>query len=55
VIEACESELARIEDVTVDESGYLGDWLAIETDRLNARIGYLRHMLTANDRHQDIA
>ena len=47
MIEACESELARIEDVKVDESGYLGDWLAIEAARLNARISYLRGMLSA--------
>jgi hypothetical protein len=53
MIEACESELARIEDVNVDESGYLGDWLAIETDRLKARISYLEHMLAAG--HPDLA
>lgn len=53
MIEACESELARIEDVTADESGYLADWLAIEADRLNARINYLKHMLTAG--HPDLA
>ena len=47
MIEACESELARIEDVTADESGYLTDWLAIEADRLNARIGYLRSILAS--------
>ena len=53
MIEACESELARIEDVTADESGYLADWLAIEADRLNARINYLKHMLAAG--HPDLA
>lgn len=53
MIEACESELARIEDVTVDESGYLDAWLAIEADRLNARIAYLKHMLAAG--HPNLA
>jgi hypothetical protein len=53
MIEACESELARIEDVKVDESGYLFDWLRIETDRLNARIAYLKHMLAAG--HPNLA
>jgi len=53
MIEACESELARIEDVTADESGYLTEWLAIEADRLNARIAYLKHMLAAG--HPDFA
>jgi hypothetical protein len=53
MIEACESELARIEDVTADESGYLADWLAIEADRLNARINYLKHMLAAG--HPNLA
>jgi hypothetical protein len=53
IIEACESELARIEDVSVNESGYLRDWLRIETDRLTARIAYLRHMLAAG--HPDLA
>jgi len=47
MIEACESELARIEDVRVDESGYLTGWLAIEAGRLNARIDYLRRLLAA--------
>ncbi len=49
MIEACESELARLEDVRVDESGYLKDWLTIETERLTARIAFLRHMLAAGD------
>lgn len=45
MIEACESELARIEDVTANESGHLSGWLAIEKDRLARRIDYLRNML----------
>lgn len=45
MIEACESELARIEDVTVDESGHLSGWLAIEKQRLEQRIDYLRNVL----------
>lgn len=49
MIEACESELARIEDVKVDESGYLTDWLAIEAERLNARIQYLRKVLLESE------
>ena len=42
MIEACESELARLHD---DESGHLGDWLAIEIARLNARIALLEKLL----------
>ena len=49
MIEACESELARIEDVSSDESGHLAGWLAIEAQRLDARIEYLKHVLAAGD------
>jgi len=52
MIETCESELARVEDVTVDESGYLKDWLAIEAKRLAERIAFLRHMLAAGSETQ---
>ena len=45
MIEACESELARIEDLAVDESGYLRGWLDIEIDRLKTRIKYLNGRL----------
>ena len=45
MIEACETELARIEDVTVDESGNLAGWLAIDKERLAQRIDYLRNVL----------
>lgn len=46
MIESCESELARIESLTVDESGYLSGWLAIERARLEARIDFLRKLVT---------
>jgi hypothetical protein len=49
MIEACETELARIEDVTGDESGHLAGWLAIEAERLTARATYLKHVLAAGD------
>ena len=48
MIEACEIELARIEDLNVDESGHLADWLAIEARRLNERIAFLKK-LTGED------
>lgn len=49
MIEACETELARIQDLSVDESGYLAGWLSIEVERLKARIEYLKHMLATSD------
>jgi hypothetical protein len=49
MIEACETELARIEDVTVDESGHLAGWLAIDKERLAQRIDYLRNVLADAD------